>query len=144
MSGIYSFFNSWFRALVEFWSNVIGVHSPLSTFLRYVFRKQTLLIMGIFAAVRIMVELHKWIGETITHGLSNVQAASAGLFQSVGDMTTQAVDGVGGVDLGHMLAIGNTFLPLTEAAGMAVLCFEIWVLCGLIRVVKSCIPAISG
>lgn len=144
MSGLYAFLNSWFRGLFEFWGNVLAVHSPLSNFLRFVFRKRTLLVMGIFAAVRIIVGLHKWIAETIMHGVSNIQAANATLFQSVGDLTAKTVDVSGGVDLGQMLAIGNTFLPLTESAGMAVLCFEIWVVCGLIRVIKSCIPTISG
>lgn len=140
----YSFFNSWFRGVIEFWGNVLSAHSPLSIFLRFVLRKRTLLLAGIFAAVRIMVELHKWIGETITAGVSNIQAANATLFQNVSEFASQTVDVSAGVDLGQMLAIGNTFLPLTEAAGMAVLVFEIWVLCGLVRVIKSCIPTISG
>lgn len=142
--GIYSFLNSWFRGFFEFWGNVLSPQSPLCIFLRFVFRKQILLVMGVFAGVRIMVALHKWIGETVLHGVSNVQAAGESLFQSVGKVTDVAGDVTAGVDLGHMLAIGNTFLPLTESAGMAVLLFEIWVLCGLIRVVKSCIPMISG
>lgn len=144
MSVLYAFLNIWFRRIFEFWGNVLSVNSPLSIFFRFVLRKRTLLLMGLFAAVRIIVGLHKWIGETILHGLSNVQAANAGMFQSVGDLTSKTVNVSGGGDLGHMLAIGNTFMPLTEAAGMAVLCFEIWVLCGLIRVIKSCIPTISG
>lgn len=144
MSGLYSFLNSWFRGVIEFWGNVLSAHSPVSMFLRFVLRKRTLLVVGIFAAVRFIVELHKWIGETIQSGVSNIQAANATLFQSVGELTAKTVDVSSGVDLGQMLAIGNTFLPLTESAGMAVLLFEIWVLCGLIRLVKSFIPTISG